>query len=173
MEFALKTGFWRFFAERWLPPRFRPKVSLQDVCEWINSWIASVHHYFEWVDEDLGALPDAEVAVLVDESELAYRSHLGAGPRIVFGNPLSNRPGTRTLRTSRRANPTPIRARRRGLASRSLEPTHAFAALFHRSFLHLLVVYCWALNFVYIGAHSPIYPVGAVSADFAQAIWTM
>lgn len=84
IEVSLKLVFWRFFAEGWLPTRLRPKIALRDICEWVNSWISSARDFFDWVDEDVSALPDAEQAVLVDEARLAYRPQLQGASLVVF-----------------------------------------------------------------------------------------
>ncbi len=89
IEVSLNLRFWRFFAEDWLPAYLRPKVTLRDICEWINSWISSARDFFDWVDEDVSALPDAEQAVLVDEATLAYQPCLQDTPRVVFGDWVS------------------------------------------------------------------------------------
>jgi hypothetical protein len=82
--FTLKKVFWRVIGENWLPVPIRPRFTLQDICNWINNWTSSIREYLDWVDEDLGKLPDEYLATLCSETKLTYRTKNNA--LIAFGN---------------------------------------------------------------------------------------
>ncbi|NMB69452.1 MAG: hypothetical protein GYA20_11910 [Chloroflexi bacterium] len=72
MVFEVKATLWRFYAEDRLKTGSSSKITIDDICKWINDWIETAFLFFDWVDEDLSDLPDVEKDRLVNRKSTIY-----------------------------------------------------------------------------------------------------
>jgi len=84
IEFVLKRVFWRYIEENWMPRQIRPKISVRDILSWVNNWTSITKSFFEWVNEDISQIPASELAILVDDTRLAYKPKIGDSAEIIF-----------------------------------------------------------------------------------------
>jgi hypothetical protein len=84
IEFSLKIGIGRFFGEGRKRRNSKTKVTLHDLCVWMNNVVESAYYYFMWVDEDLSILPRGEISQLINHKELTYKPQLRGASRVSF-----------------------------------------------------------------------------------------
>lgn len=73
MVFEVKATLWRFYAEDRLKTGSSSKITIDDICKWINDWIETAFLFFDWVDEDLSDLPDVEKDKLIHRKSTIYK----------------------------------------------------------------------------------------------------